>query len=101
MKTWLACLLPIYVLFCAVVPCGLLADCAQEHSAQTSSNEPKKDCGNCTPFSTCCSYGSVLLAAAGTAPEPEWLLHVPVFGHYQPIYETGFRASLLQPPRAA
>jgi len=53
-KKWIAYLLFLYILLCAVVPCSLLDECeAQDNVPQTSQSTSKKDCNGCSPFSVC------------------------------------------------
>ena len=100
-KRWVGYILSLYVLFCAVVPCTIIDNCEDDQKTeQTSKQEEKKDCNNCSPFSICSASHGFTLATIGTTVEPIVFNSSPAYSDYYFSAKSEYHPSLFQPPRA-
>ncbi|WP_394350034.1 DUF6660 family protein [Agriterribacter humi] len=101
MKNCIACILAIYILFSAVVPCSFFDNCEEEQStAGSAGSDHKKDCSNCSPFSICSSAPGFTLNTISTSFEPVAFNNSPAYSEYCFSFKSGYYSSLFQPPRA-
>lgn len=101
-KTWIAYILSLYILFCAVVPCSIIDNCEDDQKTeQTSKQEDDKDCNNCSPFSICSSCHGFTINTVTASIEPVVFHTSPNYSDYNVSSKSEYYPSLFQPPRVA
>jgi len=99
-KTWIAYILSLYILFCAVVPCSIIDNCEDDQKTeQTSKQGENRDCNNCSPFSICSSCHGFTFNTV-TAPIEPVAFHTSLtYSDYNVTSKSEYYSSLFQPPR--
>lgn len=99
-KNYIAFILAFYILFSATVPCSIFDNCEErEQAGQTPYSDHKKDCNNCSPFSTCASAPGFTISPAYPGIGIAIFDGTTEFGELTVSPGAEYYSTLFQPPR--
>jgi hypothetical protein len=100
-KRWAGYILSIYILLCAVVPCTIVDDCADEQgvAAEAKKDSANSPCGSCSPFSICATSNGVAFEVEEFTLAPIISNYLNQYSEYLVVAKSGYSSSHFQPPR--
>jgi hypothetical protein len=101
-KRLTGCILSLYLLLSAVLPCTIIDDCeVVTHTEQTAGKSTEDDCRNCSPLSTCSQAPGFTADYISIGLHPLMLPFTPVYTDHCAFFKSEYYPRFLQPPRMA